>query len=284
MKDHESFLLLAAKQISERLSEEEEAALTDHIASCPSCRATMNAMRRDDILLRGELAATSVSPRVRRRVLEEAAGVRRFDWRVPLAIAATLLVAAAGVPLLVGGWRIESASPVPTLESVVPSASLALPSPSVSDPPAPSGSPSTSPHDAGSHVDGAYVYGETPPKRDTIAVRFEDGRPVGEWSRREPAAGAATFYGGPITCLIIDGRDAWMAGPAQTATDGSTDRAAMVYVHDGGADGDGDLVVLWLSTPGQTITTMEQWCERRRIPAGPYPLTSGDVTVTDAGP
>ena len=58
----------------------------------------------------------------------------------------------------------------------------------------------------------------------------------------------------------------------------------MVYVHDGGADGDGDLVVLWLSTPGQTITTMEQWCERRRIPAGPYPLTSGDVTVTDAGP
>ena len=111
MKDHESFLLLAAKQISERLSEEEEAALTDHIASCPSCRATMNAMRRDDILLRGELAATSVSPRVRRRVLEEAAGVRRFDWRVPLAIAATLLVAAAGVPLLVGGWRIEFCFP-----------------------------------------------------------------------------------------------------------------------------------------------------------------------------
>jgi hypothetical protein len=74
-----------------------------------------------------------------------------------------------------------------------------------------------------------------------------------------------------------------MAGPATTATDGTSDRAAMLYVHDGGADGGGDLVVLWLSTPGQTITTMVQWCERRHIPAGPYPLTSGDVTVTDAG-
>ncbi|HEX2469303.1 MAG TPA: zf-HC2 domain-containing protein, partial [Candidatus Limnocylindrales bacterium] len=74
MTDHETFLLLAAKQISERLSSSEEASLTAHLEGCPSCRAMVVAMRRDDILLRGELGAASVSPTVRRRVLDEAAG------------------------------------------------------------------------------------------------------------------------------------------------------------------------------------------------------------------
>jgi hypothetical protein len=133
-------------------------------------------------------------------------------------------------------------------------------------------------------VDGLYVYGTTPPKRDTIAVRLVDGRPVGEWSRREPATGAADFYGGPITCLLIEGRDAWMAGPAETATDGSTDRAAFIHVHDGGQDGAGDTAFMWLSTSGQTITTMEQWCERQVVLAPLYPLSSGDITVSVGTP
>jgi hypothetical protein len=283
MTDHETFLLLAAKQIGERLSTAEEASLTAHLEGCPSCRAMVVAMRRDDILLRGELGAASVSPTVRRRVLDEAAGRRHIDWRPILGLVAALLIAGIGVPLLAGGSRSDQPSPVPTLGSTAPSPSVALASPSASGSPRPSGSPPSASPGPASYVDGAYVYGTTPPKRDTIAVRLEGGRPVGEWSRREPAVGDAKFYGGPITCLIVDGQDAWMAGPATTATDGTTDRAAMLYVHDGGPGGGGDLVVLWLSTPGQTITTMVQWCERRQIPAGPYPLTSGDVTVTDAG-
>lgn len=283
MTDHETFLLLAAKQISERLSTAEEAALAAHLEGCPSCRAMVVAMRRDDILLRGELGVAQVSPSVRRRVLDEASGRRHIDWRPILGLAAALLTAALAVPLLIGGSRPDQPSPIPTLGSTAPSPSLALASPGASGSPTPSASPLSASPGPASSVDGAYVYGTTPPKRDTIAVRLEGGRPVGEWSRREPAVGDAKFYGGPITCLIVDGQDAWMAGPATTATDGTRDRAAMIHVHDGGEGGDGDLVVLWLSTPGQTITTMVQWCERRHIPAGPFPVTSGDVTVSAGG-
>lgn len=284
MNDHETFLLLAAKQIGERLSDQEEAELSAHLAACPSCRATAAAMRRDDILLRGELGVVPVSPRVRRRVMDQASGVRRIDWRTVLALAATLVVAGAGATILGVGGRPSStsplaaiASPSPTVEasSTVRSASV---SPSVSA--SPEASPSSSPGASWS-VDGAYEYGKTPPKRDTIAAHLEAGRPAGEWSRRQPALPPSESFGGPITCLVVDGNDAWMAGPATTATDGSKDRAAMIYVHDGGKAGEGDKVVLWLSTPGETITTMEQWCERRFIPAGPFPLTSGDITVDD---
>jgi hypothetical protein len=80
---------------------------------------------------------------------------------------------------------------------------------------------------------------------------------------------------------VVDGSDAWMAGPATTATDGTKDRAIFMHVHDGGPDGAGDLVVVWLNNEGQTIATMEQWCSRRFIPSGPFPITSGEVTVDD---
>ncbi|HEX6868144.1 MAG TPA: hypothetical protein VF119_05030, partial [Candidatus Limnocylindrales bacterium] len=95
--------------------------------------------------------------------------------------------------------------------------------------------------------------------------------------------GGDASFGGPVTCLVIDGRDAWLAGPATTASDGSVDRAAFLFVHDGGANGSGDTAVLWMNDPGQTLATMEGWCRSRFIPAGPYPLDSGDVLV-DAPP
>jgi hypothetical protein len=286
MTDHEPYLLLAAKQVGEGLSDAEEDELTAHLAACPSCRATATAMRRDDILLRGELGVVPVSPRVRRRVMDEATGRRRIDWRLMLTLAATLLLAGAGATVLGIGARQDTPSPAPSIESIAPSPSVAAvdsiaPSPSaVATPSAASASPSPSPVLAWS-VDGAYEYGKAPPKRDTIAVHMENGKPVGEWSRKEPAVAPSRFYGGPITCLIVEGKDAWMAGPATTATDGTKRRAAFIHVHDGGRDGKGDRVVLWLSTASQTITTMEQWCQRRFIPAGPFPLTSGDVAVDD---
>jgi hypothetical protein len=34
-----------------------------------------------------------------------------------------------------------------------------------------------------------------------------------------------------------------------------------------------------MNDPGQTLATMEGWCTSRFIPAGPYPLDEGDVTV-----
>jgi hypothetical protein len=290
MTDHETFLLLAAKQLSEGLSAAEEAELAQHLASCPSCRAMTVAMRRDDILLRGELgAAATVSPRVRRRVLDEASGVSHFGRRVAggLLLAATLLLASIGIPLLVGGRPVESSSPVRTSEPTGPAPSVAQVSPPGSASPSPreSGASSKSPSalpssGSGPYVAGAYVYGSSPPRKDTIAAHFE-GVPVGEWSRRLPATGAGDSYGGPITCLVIRGRDAWMAGPATTATDGTENRAAMIHVHDGGSNGAGDRAFMWLSTPGQSLTTMEEWCHRRFLPADPLPLTSGDVVVDD---
>jgi hypothetical protein len=279
--DHEDFLLLAAKQLGEGLSDQEEADLSAHLASCPNCRAVTVAMRRDDILLRGEVGVATVSPRVRRRVLDEAAGARRPDWRLMLALAATLLIAGVTVPLIAGGGRSVKSAPVATLESVKPSPSFAAIDPTGSPSPSPAPpTPSPSPVPAWS-ADGAFDWGKAPPKRDSVAAHFENGKPTGEWSHKVPAVAPSEFYGGPITCLEVDGPDAWMAGPATTATDGTKNRAVFIHMHDGGPDGAGDLVVVLLNIQGQTIATMEEWCKRHFIPSGPFPVTSGEVTVDD---
>ena len=97
MNDHETYLLLAAKQVGEGLTPSEEAELDAHLATCPSCRSFTAGMRRDDILLRGQLGEVAVAPRVRQRVLDEAYGQRRrFDPRIVLALAATLLLGTIG--------------------------------------------------------------------------------------------------------------------------------------------------------------------------------------------
>ena len=287
MTDHETFLLLAARQIGERLSTAEEAALAAHLEGCASCRAMVVAMRRDDILLRGELGVADVSPRVRRRVLDEAAGRRSFDWRPIMGLAAALLIAGIGVPFSVGSPSTEVPSMMPAPASIGPSPSVARSSPLISASPSPSVSlptPASAPPapSDGPYVAGAYVYGEGVPRRDTIAAHFE-GTPVGEWSRTLPATGEGHFYGGPITCLVIDGKEAWMAGRATTATDGTKDGAAFIHVIDGGPSGAGDLAFLVLSTRNQTLTTMEEWCRRKFIPAPPDRLTSGDIVVDDTG-
>ncbi len=283
MTDHETFVLLAAKQISEPLSAEEAAALEAHLATCPSCRSIAANMRRDDIRLRAELRATKVSPRVRRRVLEEAAGRRRTDPRLLLGLAAALTLAVIGVPLLAGS-RVPS---VPSPSVAAPSTAIAptppptvTPSSSPASPSAAASTPSPSASGSGPFVVGNYVYGTNPPRRDTLAAHFE-GTAVGEWSRREPATGEGNFFGGRVTCLVISGSDAWLAGPATTATDGSTDLAAFIHVHDGGSDGKGDTAFMWRTTEGHSLVTMTEWCETKFIPAAGLPLTTGDIVVQE---
>ena len=264
MTDHETFVMLAARQISEPLSAEEAADLEAHMVVCHTCRSTAAGMRRDDIRLRAELGGAKVSPRVRRRVLDEAAGRRRIAPGILLGLAAALVLGAIGVPLIAG------------------SRSALVPSPSVATPPT-SVAPALSPLPSGSgpFVAGAYTYGDDNSRRDSVAAHFE-GEVVGEWSRTLPATGEGESYGGPVTCLVISGSDAWLAGPATLATDGSTDRAALVYVHDGELDGSGDQAMLWLTNPGQTLATVTSWCEDRFIPAPPFDLDTGDVVVRDA--
>jgi hypothetical protein len=274
MIDHETALLLAAQEIHEAMPADESGALEGHLATCPTCRRFASAMRSDDTRLRAVLVEEPIAPRVRRTVLDAAAGRRHADPRLILAVAAALLIGIIGVPVLVGGL-----APAP---SVVPSPSvIATGSPSPSPLPSLSSSPAPTaalPSDGSVNGDYAYTVAPGSTRRDSISAQLEGG-PIGEWSRTNPAAGGGTSFGGPVTCLVIDGPDAWLAGPATTASDGSVDRAAFLFVHDGGPAGSGDTAVLWMNDPGQTLATMEGWCTSRFIPAGPYPVDSGDVTI-----
>lgn len=277
MTDHETFVLLAAKQLSEPLSPGEEADLAAHLSECPSCRAIATGMRRDNVGLRRQLEAATVSPGVRARVLAEASGRRRFDTRLVLGLAAILLLGVLAVPFFAGG-RTEATPPPSTqaeLPTVAPTqsptASSLEPSPSIATP-----SPSTSE----AFVAGSYVYGTRPPRRDTVAAQFEAGEPVGEWSRISPADGSGNTYTGTVTCLVIDGSTAWLAGPTTAATDGT--EAALIVIHDGGPSGKDDTALMWLTRAGQTLTTVTNWCVNQFTPAGPpLPLTEGDIEIHD---
>ncbi len=115
MTDHETFLLLAAKEIHEGLTADESRALDGHLAECPSCRRFATGMQRDEMRLRAVLTEAPVAVRVRRTVLDSAAGRRRTDARLALALAAALVIGIVALPVLVGGGN-----PAPT---AAPSAS-----------------------------------------------------------------------------------------------------------------------------------------------------------------
>ena len=133
--------------------------------------------------------------------------------------------------------------------------------------------PSPSSPAAGVSVNGAYAYtvGAGAIRRGSVTAHFDDG-PVGEWSQTAPATGGDASFGGPVTCLEVDGPDAWLAGPATRASDGATDRAALLYVHDGGPDGRDDAAMLWMNDPGQTLQTRRLVSQPlrpgRAVPAG----------------
>lgn len=287
MNDHETFLLLAAKRMSEPLTGEEEARLEAHLAACPDCRAIAAGMRRDDLRLRATLTPVPVAPRVRERVLAEAAGSRRSTGRVALLLAAALALGLIAVPFITGGSRQPAASDSPSPSSAVvssPSPASLAPSPASLAPSAPPASPiqpspAPLPTGTGPLVNANYQY-ET--RTDSIAARLRDGKPVGEWWRQTPVSGKVQSYGGTITCFVVEGHDAWLAGPATSATDGRSDLAILFVLHDGGPNGDGDKALGYLTNPGQTLTTMQTWCETKYTPTPPKDLTSGDVVV-DAG-
>lgn len=291
MNDHERFLLLAAERIDGPLTRELDDELEAHLSSCPSCRATTVGMRRDDIRLRATLAPVPVAPRVREAVMAEASGRRRraVAWRVLSVLAAAVVIAVVGVPFIVGGPRqgpgsgdatpshasITTASPTP---SPTPSPT-ASPTPSVE--PSPEPSPSTaapSPVLVGS-VNGQFIYSEFEPRRGSISAGFVDGAAEGAWSRRVPPAGNSKIWNGTITCLVIEEKEAWMAGPVKVSADGKTNQAIFILARDRGPQGEGDRVLMQLSTSGETLALFEGWCREKFRPRAPYPLTDGDIRI-----
>jgi hypothetical protein len=237
----------------------------------------------------------AVSPRVRRRVMEEAAGKRHIDWRLTLALAATLLLGAVSVPLLAGALRPQPSNPpVSLIAEAPPSATSTPPSSAPSSSPDPSTRPSAEPTPIPSDpvtptpsvgfVAAVYTLGSPIDRHDTIAAHFDpDGVATGEWSRRRTTTGKPEIFRGPVTCLVIDGNEAWLAGPAE-ASDDPAIKAAFIHVRDGGPDGKGDRALLRLNNPGETLTTFEFLCQSKFVPAAPVGISSGDVQVGDTRP
>ncbi|HEY8168009.1 MAG TPA: hypothetical protein VIF84_04785 [Candidatus Limnocylindrales bacterium] len=293
MIDHERYRLLAAEAIAGPLAPDDERALRAHLATCHTCSAEAAGLARDHQALIGALADAPVSPRVRSAVFDAARGRRRTaNWPL-LAAAALLLVATVGAVAFVGGSPrqpddlpagvIGSATPTappsavstgsPTTVAPEPTATIAPPTPSESvASPSATASPAAT---GGGSVSGAYTYVNALGGARTNSVAVQADLVNGTWSRTSPANGRS--YGGTVTCLVIDGADAWLAGPVTFASDGAEGLAAMLYVHDGGASR--DRAVTWISDPGQTLATMETWCQTRFIPAGPFRVTEGDIVV-----
>jgi hypothetical protein len=95
------------------------------------------------------------------------------------------------------------------------------------------------------------------------------------WNRPEGT------FGGPVTCVVTSGQDAWVAGPRTT---GAPDfEAIFIYVHDGGTPGSqGDLTFVWGSDPGETLADMEALCssmDTNFYGAFAFQVVSGNASV-----
>ena len=139
-------------------------------------------------------------------------------------------------------------------------------------------------------VTGSYTYivVEGRPGR-AVTVDAHGTDPIrGTWSFQALPAGVV--QSGSVTCLVVEGDDAFMFGPATVGG-----RAAFLWVRDGGAPGGADdQAITWMQDlptddlpPGldpQTLDEMEDWCESARASypgIGPIPLASGNLTIHD---
>jgi len=95
----------------------------------------------------------------------------------------------------------------------------------------------------------------TVPRDVTVAAQVNDGQARGTWVRR-----AINDYRRTITCAVVEGSDAWLAGPVTKGPAGH--EAMFLWVHDGGASG--DTAFQWIADPGETLEDMEAHCEAKR--------------------
>ena len=81
---------------------------------------------------------------------------------------------------------------------------------------------------------------------------------------------------GMVTCLVVDGNEAWAAGP------GASGPGAFFYVIDGGASGEYDVVVTWGQDPWQPLEELIGWCQTKNTDFPLFAVEKGNVTVLDA--
>lgn len=119
---------------------------------------------------------------------------------------------------------------------------------------------------------GTYAYtSSSGPKSVSIAAHAT--APVkGRWTLTNLNTGAVRD--GVVTCLVVDGADAWIAGSPTSGEFG-----AFFYLHDGGEPGTDDLAVTFVQDPGQPFEELQNWCETRYTGIGQYPLDSGNLVV-----
>jgi hypothetical protein len=119
-------------------------------------------------------------------------------------------------------------------------------------------------------VTGSYAYTSTSGPK-TVSIDAHGSDPVkGTWSFRSTGANIS----GVVTCLVVDGSDAWIAG---TPTNGEF--GAFFYLHDGGTPGTDDLAVTWIQDPGQPFKQLQGWCETQYTDVPLFPLDGGNLVV-----
>jgi hypothetical protein len=82
--------------------------------------------------------------------------------------------------------------------------------------------------------------------------------------------------GGPVTCLVVEGQDVWIAGPATTG-----DAGAFIYLRDEGSPGKNDQAVTFIQDVelGQPFEELQGWCEDQNTDVDRYALDSGNVVI-----
>ena len=129
-------------------------------------------------------------------------------------------------------------------------------------------------------VVGSYTYAPFSPdnvRLVMVAATNVGGHVMGVWSLTKINA-PRTTYSGPVTCLTVSGRDAWLAGPLwQGSTVG-----AFLWIHDGGLPrGVGDRAVTWISDPGWTAADMQKLCQHRATDFSAAAMASYGVTYEE---
>lgn len=125
-----------------------------------------------------------------------------------------------------------------------------------------------------SKVTGTFAYQSFGGLREVVVTAHGSDPVRGSW---EWLRDGIVWGSGPITCLVVDGDTAWLAGPTSDGSD-----AVFVRLEDGGTPGtNGDTAVVYGTEPEDTLEDMEEWCLEKSDSFDDFAVTSGNLNVWD---